>query len=82
MRYTDRNGKPINIRKIVRDVIFAMPVGTKFSGYDLKDMCIANHPELENAYVETFLKTMRFSAREICKCVNHNNSIYMRVAKR
>lgn len=66
----------ITVTKTLKTVIDSLPAGYEFSGYDLKQMCCRQNPELSCHYVETFLKLMRKWRREAVICVNHNRSIY------
>lgn len=79
MRYINQDKKQINISKLVRETIDAMPIGTKFYGWELRNLCVRGNPEIENAYVETFIKSMRMYRRASVVCISHSRSQYMKV---
>lgn len=70
----------ITIASAVRKVIDDMPVGTEFSGYELRERVLKIIPQANHAYVETFLKSIRKYRRRQVVCINNNRSIYKKVS--
>lgn len=79
MKHINNDGQKICIRKTVYALLKAMPVGTEFHGWELKDECVKVHPELKNAYIETFIRAMRHIRQDYgfnIVCINGNESLY------
>lgn len=65
--------------KAVREVIRAMPQGERFTGWELKEKCVALYPELKNVYVDTLLREMREYCKEQYQLISRSESLYEKV---
>lgn len=72
----DKHGRFGISAKAVREVINAMPKGEHFTGWELKEKCVALYPELKNMYVDTFLREMREYCKSQYQLVSRSESLY------
>lgn len=73
--------KKITAREAVRQVIDDMPIHSEISGLELKKRCVKLNPKLRNTYVETFLRSMRYTRRYQMICVNKAKSTYRKIGE-
>lgn len=77
----DKNGRFGVSAKAVREVLRAMPEGTQFTGWELKEKCVALYPELKNMYIETFLREMRGCCKSQYELISRNESLYKKIGE-
>ena len=69
-----------SISKAVKVVIEGLPVGTEFSGKELKRMVVRLLPNTRFKYEDTFLRCARKMCRSSFICISRMKSLYKRVA--
>lgn len=67
------------ITKAVNKIIDTMPNGKTFHGWELKDKCVELYPELQNVYVDTFLRTMRANRKSNYTLIDRGESLYKKI---
>lgn len=68
-----------SICKAVKLVIEGLPVGTEFSGKELKRMVVRILPGTRYKYEDTFLRCARKMCRSAFICISRMKSLYKRV---
>ena len=68
-----------SICQAVKIVIDRMPVGTEFSGKDLKKMVVPMLPKSRHSYEDTFLRSARLMCRDSFVCIKRSKSLYKKV---
>ena len=68
-----------SICKAVKLVIERMPVGTEFSGKELKRLVVRILPGTKFKYEDTFLRCARKMCRSAFICIKRSKSLYKRV---
>ena len=68
-----------SISKAVKVVIEGLPVGTEFSGKELKRMVVRLLPNTRFKYEDTFLRCARKMCRSSFICISRMKSLYKKV---
>jgi hypothetical protein len=71
---------PESMSEAVQIVIDNYPVGHQFFGNQLKDDVVRIYPEAMHQYPDTILRMARRHRRDAFRTVNHNASLYEKVA--
>jgi hypothetical protein len=69
-----------SMSEAVRIVIDGYQPGHRFYGNQLKDDVVRIYPEAQNQYPDTILRMARRHRRDTFRTVNHNASLYEKVA--
>jgi hypothetical protein len=69
----------LTMAKVVRDAILAMPIGTKFHGWELENRVKEIWHKHPNSYTETTMRVARRVARDSFKCLSAPKSLYERI---
>lgn len=80
MKVVDEKGNRIIASKAVKEIFRALPIGFEFHGWELKERCVAQYPELEHVYVDTLLRRLRGSFHGCYEVVNASESLYKKTA--
>ena len=75
----EKKEQKVMLTKTVKEIIVAMPIGTKFHAWELEREVKKIWKKHPDSYTDTIMRVARRVARDYFKCISIPRSLYERV---